>query len=210
MKVSHIIWDWNGTLLDDTQACVNSINVLLAKRGVPTLNLPRYRDLFGFPVIDFYRRINFPLGSENWNSVAREFHDVFLADTTFKLQSATVETLQRIQSKEIQQSVLSASEQSILDGMLQTYGIRDFFTHVYGVNNLYGDSKIEIGHKLLTQLTIPSENVVIVGDTLHDVEVAQALGVSCVLIAQGHQSRKRLEQAGVPVFEDLDAFCRAL
>jgi phosphoglycolate phosphatase len=87
MKVSHIIWDWNGTLLDDTQACVNSINVLLAKRGVPPLDLPRYRDLFGFPVIDFYRRINFPLGSENWNSVAREFHDVFLADTTFKLQS---------------------------------------------------------------------------------------------------------------------------
>ncbi len=210
MKVSHIIWDWNGTLLDDTQACVNSINVLLAKRGVPTLDLPRYRDLFGFPVIDFYRRINFPLGSENWNAVAREFHDVFLADTTFKLQSATIETLQRIQAKEIQQSVLSASEQSILDLMLVTYGIRDFFTHVCGVNNLFGDSKIEIGHKLLTQLTIPNDDVVIVGDTLHDVEVAQALGVSCVLIAQGHQSRKRLEQAGVPVFEDLDAFYRAL
>jgi phosphoglycolate phosphatase len=210
MKVSHIIWDWNGTLLDDTQACVNSINVLLAKRGVPPLDLPRYRDLFGFPVIDFYRRINFPLGSENWNSVAREFHDVFLADTTFKLQSATVETLQRIQAKEIQQSVLSASEQSILDLMLETYGIRDFFAHVCGVNNLFGDSKIEIGHKLLARLTIPCADVVIVGDTLHDVEVAQALGVSCVLIAQGHQSRKRLEQAGVPVFEDLDAFYCAL
>ncbi len=210
MKVSHIFWDWNGTLLDDTQACVNSINVLLAKRGVPTLDLPRYRDLFGFPVIDFYRRINFPLVSENWNAVAREFHDVFLSDTTFKLQAATVDTLQRIQAKEIQQSVLSASEQSILDLMLETYGIRDFFTHVCGVNNLFGDSKIEIGHKLLTQLTIPSDDVVIVGDTLHDVEVAQALGISCVLIAQGHQSRKRLEQAGVPVFEDLDAFYRAL
>jgi phosphoglycolate phosphatase len=150
------------------------------------------------------------LGSENWIAVAREFHDVFLADTTFKLQSAAIATLQQIQAKEIQQSVLSASEQSILDGMLVTYGIRDFFTHVCGVNNLYGDSKIEIGHKLLTRLTIPNEHVVIVGDTLHDVEVAQALGVSCVLIAQGHQSRKRLEQAGVQVFEDLDAFYRAL
>jgi len=210
MKVSHIIWDWNGTLLDDTQACVNAINVLLAKRGVPTLDLPRYRDLFGFPVIDFYRRINFPLGSENWNSVAREFHDVFLADTTFKLQSATVETLKRIQSLDIGQSILSASEQSILDHMLAGYGIRSFFTHVCGVNNLYGDSKIAIGHQLLTQVTMPKESVVIVGDTLHDVEVAHALGVSCVLIAQGHQSRERLEQAGVPVFDDLDAFCRAL
>ena len=210
MKASHIIWDWNGTLLDDTQACVNSINVLLSKRGVPTIDVPRYRDIFGFPVIDFYRRINFPLASEDWNLVAREFHDVFLADTTFKLQSSTVETLKRIQSLDIGQSILSASEQSILDHMLAGYGIRSFFSHVCGVNNLYGDSKIAIGHQLLARVTLPKESVVIVGDTLHDVEVAHALGVSCVLIAQGHQSRIRLEQAGVPVFDDMDAFCRTL
>jgi len=210
MKASHIIWDWNGTLLDDTQACVNSINVLLSKRGVPTIDVPRYRDIFGFPVIDFYRRINFPLASEDWSLVAREFHDVFLADTTFKLQSSTVETLKRIQSLDIGQSILSASEQSILDQMLAGYGIRSFFSHVCGVNNLYGDSKVAIGHQLLARVTLPKESVVIVGDTLHDVEVAHALGVSCVLIAQGHQSRIRLEQAGVPVFEDLDAFCRTL
>lgn len=210
MKVSHIIWDWNGTLLDDTQACVNSINVLLSKRGVPIIDVPHYRDIFGFPVIDFYRRLNFPLASENWSAVAREFHDVFLADTTFKLQSATVETLKLIQSKNIAQSILSASEQSILENMLQGYNIRDFFTHVYGVNNLYGDSKIEIGHKLLTHVTGPQEAVVIVGDTLHDVEVAHALGVSCVLIAQGHQSRERLDLAGVPVFANLESFCRSL
>ena len=210
MKVSHIIWDWNGTLLDDTQACVNSINVLLAKRGVPTIDVPRYRTIFGFPVIDFYRRLNFPLASENWDLVAREFHDVFLADTTFKLQSSTVETLKRIQSLDIGQSILSASEQSILDHMLAGYGIRSFFTHVCGVNNLYGDSKIEIGHQLLTRVTMPKESIVIVGDTLHDVEVAHALGVSCVLIAQGHQSRERLAKAGVPVFDDLDSFGRSL
>ena len=210
MKVSHIIWDWNGTLLDDTQACVNSINVLLAKRGVPIIDVTNYRDIFGFPVIDFYRRINFPLASEDWNLVAREFHDVFLADTTFKLQSSTVETLKRIQSLDIGQSILSASEQSILDHMLAGYGIRNFFTHVCGVNNLYGDSKIAIGHKLLTLVTMPKESIVIVGDTLHDVEVAHALGISCILIAQGHQSKERLEQAGVPVFNDLDSFCRSV
>ena len=197
-------------MLDDTQACVNSINVLLAKRGVPIIDVTNYRDIFGFPVIDFYRRINFPLASEDWNLVAREFHDVFLADTTFKLQSSTVETLKRIQSLDIGQSILSASEQSILDQMLAGYGIRSFFSHVCGVNNLYGDSKIAIGHQLLARVTLPKESVVIVGDTLHDVEVAHALGVSCVLIAQGHQSRIRLEQAGVPVFDDMDAFCRTL
>ena len=209
MKISHIIWDWNGTLLDDTPACVNSINVLLAKRGVPTIDIPRYREIFGFPVIDFYRRIQFPLESENWDLVAREFHDVFLADTTFKLQSGTLNALSLIQNIGMGQSVLSASEQSILDQMLSNFEIRDYFRHVCGVDNLYGHSKVDVGHKLISQFRVPKASIVLVGDTLHDVEVAHALGITPILIAQGHQSRERLSQAGVPVFEDLDAFCRS-
>jgi phosphoglycolate phosphatase len=210
MKKRHIIWDWNGTLLDDTQASVNSINVLLVRRGVPTIDVSRYRDIFGFPVIDFYRQIRFPLESENWDRVAREYHDVFLADTTFKLQSGTLEALSLIRKIGIGQSVLSASEQSILNQMLSAYGIRDYFSHVCGVDNLYGHSKVDVGQKLVSQFNMPKASILLVGDTLHDVEVAHALGVSPVLIAQGHQSRERLSQAGVPLFEDLDAFCCSL
>ena len=210
MNVSHIIWDWNGTLLDDTQACVNAINVLLTKRGVPVIDIPRYREVFGFPVIDFYRRIQFPLDSENWDLVAREFHDVFLADDTFKLQRGTLKTLETLQGRGVDQSVLSASEQTILENMLSDFEIRDYFSHVCGVNNLYGHSKVDVGRKMLSRFTTPRESVVLVGDTLHDVEVAQALGVACVLIAEGHQSRDRLEQAGVPVYANLDAFCDSL
>jgi phosphoglycolate phosphatase len=210
MNISHIIWDWNGTLLDDTQACVNSINVLLGKRGVPFIDVPYYREVFGFPVVDFYRRIKFPLESENWDLVAREFHDVFLSDTTFQLQAGTLHALERIKTLGLEQSVLSASEQSILDQMLEKFGIREYFNHVCGVDNLYGASKIAMGQKLIERFHHPRSTVVMVGDTLHDVEVAQALGISCVLIAQGHQSRKRLEKAGVPVFEDLASFSRSL
>jgi len=206
MDISHIIWDWNGTLLDDTQACVNSINVLLEKRGVPCIDVPRYREVFGFPVVDFYRRIQFPLDSENWDIVAREFHDVFLADTTFQLQTGTLNALEHIRALGLEQSVLSASEQSILDQMLAKFGIRGYFSHVCGVDNLYGASKIAMGQKLVERFQHPKTSIVMVGDTLHDVEVADALGISCVLIAQGHQSRKRLDQSGVPVFNDLDAF----
>jgi len=210
MKISHIIWDWNGTLLDDTQACVNSINVLLGKRGVPCIDVSRYREVFGFPVVDFYRRIQFPLEAENWDLVAREFHDVFLADTTFQLQTGTLKVLEHIRALGIEQSVLSASEQTILDQMLAKYSIRDYFSHVCGVDNLFGASKIAMGRTLVERFQHPKASIVMVGDTLHDVEVAEALGISCVLIAQGHQSRERLDQAGVPVFESLDSFLTGL
>jgi len=202
-KIQYVVWDWNGTLLDDTQACVNAINTLLARRGMACIDTAQYRETFGFPVIDFYRRINFPLESENWDSLAREFHGLFLADPTIRLQEGAREILAQVRRRGLQQSILSASEQGILTRMLAGFGIQDYFTEVFGVDNLHGASKMDLGRSLLQKVALLPEHMLLVGDTLHDAEVAHILGIRCVLVAQGHQSVPRLEQAGVPVFGNL-------
>ena len=45
-----------------------------------------------------------------------------------------------------------------------------------------------------------------VGDTLHDFDTADAMGIPCVLIAAGHNSKKRLLACGVPVFDSIEEF----
>ena len=57
----HIMWDWNGTLLNDSHMAVMVINQTLAKRDMPTIDHERYQQIFGFPVIDYYRRLGFDL-----------------------------------------------------------------------------------------------------------------------------------------------------
>ncbi|MCL2105241.1 MAG: HAD family hydrolase [Kiritimatiellaeota bacterium] len=203
-NIRHLIWDWNGTLLDDTLASVNAINTMLARRGLACIDVPYYREVFGFPVIDFYRTINFPLAREDWDCVAREFHDLFLQEPSMRLQDGAREALERIRRRGLPQSILSASEQGILDRMLDGFGIRAYFTDVFGVDNLHGASKLELGRGLLRKLALPPEHILLIGDTLHDAEVARALGVHCVLVAQGHQSAPRLEQSGMPVVADLN------
>jgi len=198
--IHHVIWDWNGTLLDDTLACVNAINTLLARRGRAGISTEHYRETFGFPVIDFYRRIDFPLEHEDWDRLAREFHDLFLTEPSMRLQEGALEMLARIQQREIPQSILSASEQGILSRMLDGYGIRRYFTEACGVGNLHGASKMELGQGLLRRLALAPGQVLLIGDTLHDAEVAHALGIRCALVAQGHQSARRLAQANVAVF----------
>jgi phosphoglycolate phosphatase-like HAD superfamily hydrolase len=47
--------------------------------------------------------------------------------------------------------------------------------------------------------------VLLVGDTAHDAEVARELGVDVVLVAGGHQSRKRLEATGELVVDGIEA-----
>ena len=203
MRLRHIIWDWNGTLLDDTQAGVNAINAMLATRGLPQIDIPYYREVFGFPVINFYRTIGFKIERENWDAMAHEFHDLFLADTSIRLHDDATRALACLQQAGIGQSVLSASEQSILSAMLDTFGVTRYFDGVYGVDNLYGHSKLELGHALVKRLDLPPESVLMVGDSLHDHEVAEALGVRCLLIAQGHQSYARLARSGAHALHSL-------
>ncbi len=202
-NILHIIWDWNGTLLDDTQASVNAVNTMLSRRGLPGLTVERYREIFGFPVSDFYRKIGFVLENEEWDAMAVEFHDLLLADKSTALHNNARATLEHLQRRGLPQSVLSASKQSILDTMLQSFKLTPFFSWMRGIDNLYGDSKMSVGTALIGEIALNPGSILIVGDSLHDYEVAATLGIRCVLVACGHQSRRRLAAAGVPVLNSL-------
>ena len=192
MRYQHIIWDWNGTLLDDAQAGLNAVNTMLVARALPCIDMHRYRECFGFPVKDFYRDIGFCLECEDWDAMAHEYHDLFLSDRSLQLHERVVEILEHVRYQGLAQSVLSASEQTMLTEMLDTFGIAHFFENIRGTDNLYGYSKRELGVELLAGLTSSPCHVLMIGDSLHDREVADVLGIDCVLIAQGHQSFPRL------------------
>ncbi|HEX9978007.1 MAG TPA: HAD hydrolase-like protein, partial [Acidimicrobiia bacterium] len=69
----HVIWDWNGTLLDDVRECVAVVNFLLAARHLPPLTLEKYRDCVDFPVVNFYRQLGFIFEGETFEQVAHEY-----------------------------------------------------------------------------------------------------------------------------------------
>ena len=59
MKYKHILWDWNGTLLDDMWLCVESLNRILKKRERPPLDEKTYKETFSFPVKKYYETLGF-------------------------------------------------------------------------------------------------------------------------------------------------------
>ncbi len=200
----HIVWDWNGTLLDDVTASVNTINQLLASRALPPTDTARYRALFGFPVRHYYTTLGFQLETENWDLLARTYHDLYLAETSIRLHPGAIPTLAFCRQAGLGLSLLSASEQSILNRMTTENAIAPWFDFIQGTDNLHGQSKLETGRRLLTRLPCPPSRILFVGDTLHDHEVASALGGACVLISHGHQSHDRLLAAGCPVLTSLE------
>lgn len=202
-RYRHIIWDWNGTLLDDAWLCIEIINGLLGRRGLPVLTPARYAESFTFPVQEYYRRIGFDFTREPFAVLAAEFvaeYDRRRFDCG--LQPHAREVLGTLGAR-CTQSILSAYEQGRLDEMVRANTLDEIFTHRIGLSDYYAVSKVDHGRAHLAALGHAPAEVVLIGDTLHDVEVAQALGIDCLLISSGHQSQAVLAAAGVPVLPTL-------
>jgi len=199
-----IIWDWNGTLLDDLDFCISVINKLLKKRNLALLNQDAYKEVFSFPVKDYYAAIGFDFSKEDFAIPAREFIDLY--DSGVKnctLHNSAIDVLSFFKRNGIRQFVLSAMKQEMLEKTLKYNSINHYFEEVYGLNNHYAVSKVERGLQLISKFKTDRDSTWIIGDTTHDFEVARKLGIKCILIADGHQSEERLKKTGVNVLTEL-------
>ncbi len=211
MKPHHVIWDWNGTLVDDAWLCVEIVNELLVRRGLAPTNLREYSEVFDFPLHTYYQRVGFDLEREDFAAMGGEFNVRYSQRRReCRLREGVCEVLVALSRNGVGQSLLSAYDQVSLEEMVAHYGLRSHFAAVAGVDNGLGEGKIERGHQHLADLNCRSDEVLLVGDTLHDIEVAAALGVHCVLLPSGHQSRRRLEQGECAVVDGLFAVAALL
>lgn len=205
MQYKHAIWDWNGTLLDDTWLCVAVLNGLLARRGRAPITEVDYRMNFGFPVIHFYEYLGFDTDVDSFDQVSREFIGDYEA-RWFKecvLHPDAHDTLAAMTAQGLTHSVLSAAKQEALDAGISHYGIREHFTGLVGTDNIYAEGKVARGKHWIEQLPWVPEEVVMIGDTLHDFEVAEAIGTDCILMAHGHHTPERLAATGKRVVHSL-------
>ena len=212
----YILWDWNGTLLDDTQAALDTLNIMLERRGREPIAMDYYRDHFSFPCRPFYEQIGMPVPDAEWDALAREYHDVYSAQPV-RLNAEALSALERVKAAGARQSIISALRQDLLDGVTKALGVAPYMECVYGTDNLDGASKLDRALELMTKLVSTAKegdrflsNVVMIGDALHDKEVADALGVRCVLCGQGSHAAWRLAKVAPTGATLLEAVSLAL
>ena len=200
----HVLWDWNGTLFDDAHLCMEVMNLSLKKRKLQLLTTERYQEIFGFPVMDYYRRAGFDFSRESFETAGTEFI-VEYEKRKFEcsLQPAAKEILHRIRDAGITQSVLSAYRQNTLEEVIRHFGLERYFVRLVGLQDHYAGGKIDHGRRWIREAGHNPPDVLFIGDTVHDFEVAQAMGTDCILIHGGHNSLPRLKSCGVPVLNSL-------
>lgn len=203
-KYKHIIWDWNGTIFNDVSLGVDIINKLLKERNLPTITIESYKNIFTIPVKDYYKNLGFDFSKEPFEIVGKYWMDEY-EKRKFEcaLYDESVELMELISQKGAGQSILSAYSQHTLEEMVDHYGLRKYFIHIAGLDNIYAASKLHLGKDLMKQLGNGKGETLVIGDTIHDYEVASEIGADCVLIARGHQSKEKLLSVSNNVFDSL-------
>ncbi|MBN1778332.1 MAG: HAD family hydrolase [Clostridiales bacterium] len=199
MKTRVILWDWNGTLLDDVRYALGVRNRVFPRFGLPAIgDIETYHEQFTFPVKLYYERAG--VTEENFVAIAHAWMDEYVAGVnTVPLFADAVSALDRFQQAGWMQVVLSASQEDNLRSQLAHTGILERFQAVLGLSHIYATDKTDIARAWLADNQIDPASCVMVGDTVHDAVVADSLKMDCVLIARGHMGRARLLATGHPV-----------
>lgn len=182
-----VVWDWNGTLLDDVGHNLTIVNSLLTDRDLPVITIDTYKRFFRMPIKDFYEDIGFDLTKHSFESIAADYNRLYRRYfRDMPLTEGITELLATLKSGKIKQYIVSASEQTSLLEQVKQKGIAGFFTKIAGNPDYSVISKVDRAREVRKEIGA-SEKILFVGDLDHDYEVANAMGADCVIYKKGHQ-----------------------
>lgn len=203
---THVVWDWNGTLLDDLDCCLTVTDQLLAEFGLPLLEgRDHYQQIFRFPVADYYADLGFDTGiNGNFTAAARRYVQLYTAAAaSCGLHKGAYDALATLSRSGLRQVIISASQQQVLDAQLAPFALEVWLDGAHGIADIYAASKLAVAEHWLATTAADPAAVIFVGDSAHDHEIATALGAQCVLFSGGHHSAAQLRSLGAPVIDDL-------
>lgn len=206
MKYDYVLWDWNGTILDDLDATLFAVNDLLAVYGLPPMDHSTYYSYIDTPIYKFYEHI-FDLNVVTMEMI-KPLYGKFYADheNDILLAAGAEDTVKVLNGLGVKQFILSAAHVDELTKYAKKLGVLDLFQKIDASPDFDAGSKIDRAKLLMANENIRADRCVMVGDTLHDLDTANAIGVDCILYSKGHTDLAALLRTGKPVchtFEEI-------
>ncbi|MBN2300049.1 MAG: HAD family hydrolase [Acholeplasmataceae bacterium] len=192
--MKYIFWDFNGTVLDDAYLCFEILNEMLIEEDRPIVSFEEYLMIFDFPVEAYYAKV-YDLEKTSFEILAHRFIERYQPRSLkLQLHHGVIDAIKHFEKKGFINIMLSASEINNLHRQLEHFKIKNLFKHILGTSDVYAKSKVDVAKRFIEENKIDPKDIMMVGDTLHDVEVAEELGCEIILFTKGHQHKDRLNK----------------
>ncbi|GAA0817575.1 HAD family hydrolase [Spirilliplanes yamanashiensis] len=203
MARDHLVWDWNGTLLDDLSLVVSSTNAAFAAIGGPEVDADSHRRSFRRPIAEYYGEVlGRVVDAHEFQRLDEVFHEAYRVGLTSC--SLAADATAAIKAWPGDQSLLSMWFHAELVPAVESYGLNGLFARVDGLQAAVGGG-FKAGHLAahLAELGVAGERAVLIGDSLDDAHAADAVGAAVVLYTGGFTDPERLRASGYPAADTL-------
>lgn len=202
-KYNNIIWDWNGTIIDDVNASLLAVNDFLDFKNLPHINIEQYYSYVDTPIIKFYEHL-FDVNTVDFNFLAKFFDEAYDKYLDKKpIMKNTDVVLKRFKSSGKNQLIISAAYKEKVVKLSKEYDVYSFFTDIVAREDYVAGDKIEIADKYVKKSGLEPAETIVIGDTLHDYDMAKSIGCDCILTTKGHQGRTILSKTDAYVIDDM-------
>lgn len=200
--ITHIVWDYNGTVLDDAYTSVLAVNEMLSARGLPKTNLEIYKKTLVMPLTEYYKTVG--IYTDDISVLSQEFRGYCdKHKDNSRIFDGVYEVISFAKSKGIKNILLSSLYHEHLVEETKKYNIEDWFDIISGLSDKNLGSKSGMADAIFKKEGIDPKNVLFIGDLVTDAKTAYELGADCILIPNGHTDKKRCEAACEKVFDDV-------
>ncbi len=193
--LDSIIFDFNGTLLDDFDVTYNIEKNIFKSLGYKGFSKKRCKDTFINPINKYYDALGLNSKDYDYKKMNNDFFNEYLKrrkeeSHLFKNEK---EVLCELKARGFKLYILSATEINLLKEQLEYLKIKDLFTDFIASNDSESKSKIEYGKEFVNKHNLNKDNCVLIGDTLHDYECAEEFNIDSIMFLKGHNSKKKLK-----------------
>lgn len=202
--MGHIIWDWNGTLVDDHDIVIEAVNAVMGALGGPPITSADYRNHYHRPVRGFYKRLlGISLTDADWARIDAVFNEHYISRVaSVSLALDAEQTLATAERLGHTQSLLSMWRHELVLREVDRHGIAGWFQRIEGNRTRSGDPKSRSLELHIDTLGLTPSDTTMIGDTLDDFDAARAAGCRIILIT-GSQNPNYLHATGAPVVNSL-------
>ncbi len=200
--IKLVAFDWNGTLLADTSICCRIDNYILKHFGKEQITAKRFKDTFDIPISKMYLANGFTEEElrKHGNQLVHMFHDAYeLAACTARTRAGAKEVLRWLKKNNVTSVIFSNHTLSGIDAQFKRLGLSHLFDVVIAnelrEGSMRGRNKKEKLHDYIKEKKYKKHEVVLIGDTLEEIEIGKEIDVDTVAITGGNHSHKTLRQA---------------
>ncbi len=200
MKYKHdhlIVFDWNGTILADTTACVHATNKVLKVMGFPKITRAHYQRHYTMPIVDLYHAMGVTADviKAHEEEIHPLWHDTY-DKTNIRLRRGAKQTLQHLREASCTSIILSNYVVQRIDTQARRLGVREHFHEILAFQHDNATFRVRgKGERLEKYLKEnPASVGIIVGDSEEEVEIGRQLGFATVAITDGMCSTARLRK----------------